>query len=131
MKKETFKKLFELRENLIEHKKLHKELMGERKKNYFKDSGEIYKELTDGVVDRLDAVIESGKKSNVIHTDDGLFNKFVDNAPHFYVGHALEEVGKKVKKYHRMDAKIYDQVISDIMDIIAGEAEWASLEDNS
>jgi len=130
MKKETFKKLFELRDDLIEHKKLHQELMGERKKNYFKDSNEIYKESTDDVVDRLDAVIESGKKQNIIHTDHGEFNKFIDNAPH-YINQGIEEVDKKVRKYHKMDALIYDQVISDIMDIIAGEAAWASLEDKS
>lgn len=130
MKKETFKKLFELRDDLIEHKKLHQELMGERKKNYFKDSNEIYTELTDDVVNHLDAVIESGEKQNIIHTDHGEFNMFVDSAAG-YVGQALKEVDKKVRKYHKMDALIYDQVISDIMDIIAGEAEWASLEDNS
>jgi hypothetical protein len=130
MKKETFKKLFQLRDDLIEHKKLHQELIGERKKNYFKDLKEIYKESTDDVVGRLDVVIESGKKQNIIHTDDGLFNKFVDNAPH-YINRGIEKVDQKVRKYHKLDAKIYDQVISDIMDIIAGEAEWASLEDKS
>lgn len=130
MKKETFKKLFELRDDLIEHKKLHKELIGERKKEYFKDCGEIEKEHIDWIESELEEIIESGKKKNVIHTDDGLFNVFVDHAPCF-ISKACKEFDKKLNKYHKLDAKIYDQVISDIMDIIAGEASWASLEDKS
>ena len=130
MKKETFKKLFELRDDLIEHKKLHKELIGERKKEYFKDCGEIEKEQEDWIKSYLEEIKESGKKKNVIHTDDGLFNTFVDNAP-YCISQACKEFDKKLNKYHKLDAKIYDQVISDIMDIIAGEASWASLEDKS
>ena len=104
--------------------------MGERKANYFKDSDEISMELENELADRLDTVIESGEKQNIIHTDHGEFNMFIDHAPR-YVSQATKEVDKKVRKYHKMDGLIYDQVISDIMDIIAGEAEWASLEDNS
>jgi|13_taG_2_1085334.scaffolds.fasta_scaffold06154_4 inosine/xanthosine triphosphate pyrophosphatase family protein len=130
MKKETFKKLFELRDDLIEHKKLHQELIGERKKQYYKDCGEIKEEHTDWIEKNVKAIIESGQTKNVIHTDDGLFNRFVDLAPGL-ISKACKEFDKKLNKYHRLDAKIYDQVISNILDIIAGEAEWASLEDNS
>ena len=123
MKKETFKKLFELRDKLIERKQLHQELMGERKRQCLKDSKDI-------IDFRSSNLKEEVSRLNDTHREDGDFNKFEDNVAD-QICKAVRDVDNNIKLYHGRDASVYDEVISDILDIIAGEAEWASLEDKS